>query len=93
MHFILDRGDIAPAERALVEAAVRPVLRKNHIQVGFHFHEEPNRGFTRFVLECVPLDFIRDELRRVIAATVAEFPGGGCRNTVIGVRVEGEPEA
>ncbi len=92
-HFILDRGDIAPAERSLIDEVVRPVLRENHIQVGFHFREEPNRGYTRFVLECVPLEHVRDELRRVIAATVSEFPGGGRRNTVTGVRVEEEPHA
>lgn len=92
-HFILDRGDITPAERSLIEAAVRPVLRANHIQFGFHYREEPNRGYTRFVLECVPLENVRDELHRVIAVTIEKLPGGGRRNTVTGVRVEGEPQA
>jgi hypothetical protein len=88
-HFILDRGDVDPAERTVIAEAIRPVLRDHSIQYDFYFLEQPNKGVSRLVLECVPLDTVRDALKKRLSEVVGPFPGGGERNTVRSVRVGG----
>ena len=88
-HYILDRGDLNASERMLITEAIRPVLRKHAIQYGFTFVEQPQKGISRVVLECVPLNAVRQEIKNRLSEVVEPLPGGGERNTVQSIRVDG----
>jgi len=89
-HIIIDRGTLGPEERTAIDGALTPVLRRNSIQYGHHIIEEPARGIAHVVVECVPLARVQKEIREALAAAIADFPSGAGRDTVTGIRVEGD---
>jgi len=86
-HFILDSGILSAEATESISRSVAPILRRHGILYDYHIAEEPNKGFTRLILECIPLERVREELHRALAEAIAPFPAESARDTVVGIRV------
>jgi len=90
----VDHGELSPEARTIIAEAVNPVLRRNSIQYGYHVVEETNRGISRIVLECVPLERVQKSIRDALAEAIERIPTKpGRRNTLTGIRMLSDQDA
>ena len=91
-HIILGSGRLPPEDGAVIGGVINPILRRHSIVYGYHLVEEPTRGVTRIVLECVPLEAVQRELRAALVEALKPIPAKAAeRNTVTGIRVDAGP--
>jgi hypothetical protein len=92
-HFVADSAFITPKERNLISMRVVPEIKQMGLQYGLHYQETLNGEHAIIVLECIPFEYIKEAIKKLINETIKEFPSRTkeSRNVVTKIAVE-EPE-
>lgn len=69
---------------------VEPELKQIGIQYGLHYEKSLDANRSVIVLECIPFEHIREEVKNLINETIKEFPSRSAhapRNVVTGITI------
>lgn len=89
-HFFVDSAFITLQEKRLISMRVEPELKQIGIQYGLHYEKSLDANRSVIVLECIPFEHIREEVKNLINETIKEFPSRSAhapRNVVTGITI------
>jgi hypothetical protein len=92
-NLVVDSFFISPKEQNIISMQIEPEIRQLGIQYGLHYEKMPDEENSRIVLECIPLEDVKQKIKELINQTIKDFPSRrkGERNVVTKITVE-EPE-
>ena len=73
-HFILDSFFVTEQERRQISISVEPELMHLGLQYGLTYDIAPSKHRAIIVLECIPFDLIKAEIKKLINDVIEDFP-------------------
>lgn len=73
-HFILDSFFVTEQERRQISISVEPELMHLGLQYGLTYNIAPSKHRAIIVLECIPFDPIKAEIKKLINDVIEDFP-------------------
>ena len=73
-HFILDSFFVTEQERRQISINVEPELMHLGLQYGLTYDIAPSKHRAIIVLECIPFDPIKAEIKKLINDVIEDFP-------------------
>ena len=73
-HFILDSFFVTEQERRQISISVEPELMHLGLQYGLTYDIAPSKHRAIIVLECIPFDPIKAEIKKLINDVIKDFP-------------------
>ena len=62
-HFVVDSFFISPKEQRIILMQAEPEIRQLGIQYGLHYEKMPDEQYSRIVLECIPLENVKEHIK------------------------------
>ena len=73
-HFILDSFFVTEQERRQISISIEPELMHLGLQYGLTYDIAPSKHRAIIVLECIPFDPIKAEIKKLINDVIEDFP-------------------
>ena len=73
-HFILDSFFVTEQEHRQISINVEPELMHLGIQYGLTYNIAPSKHRAIIVLECIPFDPVKAEIKKLINDVIEDFP-------------------
>ena len=73
-HFILDSFFVTEQERRQISISVEPGLMHLGLQYGLTYNIAPSKHRAIIVLECIPFDPVKAEIKKLINDVIKDFP-------------------
>ena len=73
-HFILDSFFVTEQERRQISINIEPELMHLGLQYGLTYNIAPSKHRAIIVLECIPFDPVKAEIKKLINDVIEDFP-------------------